>query len=274
MVVCTVISKAAYCVEACRTMAFAVIVVASLCLCGLSGPAICGEGAPMVPVRVLERIPHDVRAFTQGLFFSGGRLFETTGKHGRSSLRQLDPETGNVLRFVPLAPRYFGEGAVAVGGTVLWLTWTSGKAFMFGVEDLKPRGHFPYRGEGWGLTTDGVRLIMSDGSDVLTFRDPQTFAVIGHLAVSDGGWPVELLNELEWVEGEVYANVWRSTLIAVIDPVKGTVKRWLDLSALVPGDASPEEVANGVAWDPAARRLYVTGKRWPWMFVVESGQSP
>lgn len=234
-------------------------------------PGADGTLAPPAPWRLAATLAHDSGAFTQGLFFAGGRLFETTGLRGASRIMELDPASGRELRRAELPARFFGEGATAVDGAAVWLTWTSGRAFVLGLDDFAPRGSFAYSGQGWGLTGHGGLLYMSDGSDTLTLRDARTFAELGRVAVRDGGRPVELLNELEWVEGEIFANVWRSSRVAVIDPPTGRVRRWLDLGPLVPPGLGPEAVANGLAWNPATRRLYVTGKRWPVMYVLEPG---
>jgi len=255
-----------------RTLAAGVALLGLLCaVAPARGEA--GE-APLVAPRVTAVLPHDPGAFTQGLFFAGGRLFETTGLRGASRIMELDPASGRVLRVRALPDAYFGEGATAVGELAVWLTWTSGRAFVLGLDDFAPRGEFAYSGQGWGLTGDGRVLYMSDGSDVLTVRDPQTFAVLGRLEVRDGGAPVELLNELEWADGEILANVWHSARVAAIDPATGRVRRWLDLGALVPPGLGPEAVANGLAWDADARRLYATGKLWPVLYVLDPGPVP
>lgn len=226
-------------------------------------------GAPVVQVRVLRSIPHDAGAFTQGLFFAGGRLYETTGRRGRSTIRELDPESGAVLRRENLPERFFGEGSTAVGDAAYWLTWTAERGFVYGLEDFRPRGGFGYSGEGWGLACDGERLVMSDGSDTLTFRDPATFEALSLVQVRDGDRPIRHLNELEWVRGAVYANVWGSPMIAVIDPATGGVRRWLDLRPLMPRGVGADAVANGLAWHGEEGALYATGKLWPVMYVLD-----
>jgi len=230
--------------------------------------------APVVGVRVVARLPHDEQAFTQGLFFSDGRLYETTGRRGASNLRELNPDTGRVVRSVALAPRYFGEGATAVDGRAVWLTWTSGRAFSFDLGDLSPGPKYQYHGQGWGLAWDGARLVMSNGTPELVFRDPQSFEPVSRLVVHDGAQPVHRLNELEWVDGELWANVWLTARVAVIDPVTGRVRRWIDLSPLVPTGENPNSVANGIAWDSATGRLLVTGKLWPVIYVIEPLHEP
>ena len=244
---------------------------------GVSRPAQAQQGreaAPVCPVEVVYSLPHDVRAFTQGLFFHNGRLYETTGMRGRSRLAELDTATGEVLRLKPLAPDLFGEGAVAVDGRILWLTWTSGRAQVLGVDDFGQQGTFSYRGEGWGLTFDGHDLVMSDGSAVLTRRDPGDFSRLGEVVVRDAGRRVDMLNELEYAHGLLYANVWRTPFVVVVAPSDGSVLRRLDLRPLYPPSATPREVANGLAWDEKNRCLLVTGKLWPKMYCIRRAGFP
>lgn len=225
-------------------------------------------GAPVEPVEVVYRLPHGTTAFTQGLFFHKGRLYETTGRRGRSHLAELDPADGSALRVLPLDPRLFGEGATAVGDACVWLTWTAGRALVLDLATFERRGGFRYSGEGWGLASDGERLFMSDGGDEVALRDPRDFRVQGRIEVRDAGRPVYRLNELEWARGLLYANIWHSPLVAVIDPDSGAVLRYLDLGPLVPFGLGPEAVANGLAWDEANGCLLATGKLWPEMFCV------
>ncbi|WP_461211156.1 glutaminyl-peptide cyclotransferase [Desulfocurvus sp. DL9XJH121] len=224
--------------------------------------------APVLPAAVLGGMPHDTEAFTQGLFFHQGRLYETTGRRGRSRLAELDPATGRVLRTFPLDKRLFGEGAAAVDGACWWLTWTAGRAFRIDLATFRILDERAYGGQGWGLAHDGAgRLYMSDGSDILTVRDSGDFRELTRLPVRDGGRPVSLLNELEWVDGLLYANVWGSPRVAVIDPATGRVLAWLDLSSLVPANLPDSQaVANGLAWDREGGCLLVTGKLWPQFF--------
>ncbi len=219
---------------------------------------------------------HDPGAFTQGLLFDRGRLYETTGRRGASWLRELDPDSGALLRRAAADPALFGEGATAVDGTLLWLTWTSGRLLRYGLDDFLPRPGARYAGQGWGLAWDGRRLVMSDGSPELTFRDPVSFEPLRRLPVRDGGRPVERLNELEWVRGEIWANVWLTPDVVVIDPHSGRVRLRLDLSELVPQGLVPDAVANGIAWDPGTDRLLLTGKLWPVMYriAVPDGSAP
>lgn len=225
-------------------------------------------GAPVVAVEQVRSYPHDSTAFTQGLVWSDGRLFESTGRYGQSSIRRVDLETGAVLQRTALGPQYFAEGLAAVGDSLYQLTWKEGVAFIWDPETLRQIEQVVYSGEGWGLTSDGQRLIVSDGSSYLTFVDPETFQVDTTLRVTDAGRPVDQLNELEWVRGEVWANVWHTQRIARIDPATGRVKGWLDLSALIPPVADPEAVLNGIAYDEQANRLLVTGKLWPALYEI------
>lgn len=223
---------------------------------------------PLQPYQVVAAYPHDEEAFTQGLFILDGALFETTGLYP-STLRQVRLETGEVLRRRDLPTIYFGEGATALDGRIYSLTWRNRMGFIWGPEDFEPLGGFTYAGEGWGLTTDGRRLIMSDGTDRIRLLDPDTLAETGSIQVTADGRPLDRLNELEWVDGEILANVWGSPRIARIDPETGRVRAFIDLSALYPADADPaDDVANGIAWDAEARRLFVTGKRWPKLYEI------
>ncbi|WP_241527321.1 glutaminyl-peptide cyclotransferase [Sphingomonas turrisvirgatae] len=225
---------------------------------------------PVEPARVIAAYPHDAGAFTQGLFFSDGRLFESTGQHGQSGLREVELKTGRVLREVKLARRYFGEGSTAWGKTIISLTWQHGVAFRWDRDSFRPLGQFSYTGEGWGLTHDASDLIMSDGSAELRFLDPATFAERRRIRVKWQGKPVRQLNELEYVRGEILANIWHSDLIARIDPASGVIKRFIDLSQVTASLKlrDSEAVLNGIAYDAKAGKLYVTGKDWPKLFEI------
>lgn len=226
-------------------------------------------------VKVLGSVAHDPKAYTQGLVWSDGTLYESAGQYGESSLRQVDPKTGQVLRSVPLPPRYFGEGLARVGDHLIQLTWQEGVALLYDLATFEHRGELPYSGEGWGLCHDGRRLIMSDGSDVLTFRDPASFATTGRVNVTFDGAPVPRLNELECVDGAVYANVYTTQAIVRIDPATGRVTALIDASGLLtPEEAARSEVLNGIAYKPETKTFLITGKNWPRMFevVFEPGQ--
>lgn len=217
--------------------------------------------------------PHDVAAFTQGLVYVDGQLAEGTGLHGRSSLSLRDLRSGAVLKRRTLAAAHFGEGVAFDGRRFVQLTWRSGLALIYDAA-LAPRGTFAYEGEGWGLAFDGGQWIMSDGSDRLTLRDRETFAVRGQLRVRDGPRGVSQLNELEYAGGRLYANVWRSDRVAVIDPASGAVRAWIDFALLRRGFARPAgwdedaHVLNGIAHNPANGHFFVTGKCWPVLYEL------
>jgi glutamine cyclotransferase len=232
-------------------------------------------GAPAVeflqPV-VLASFPHDPLAFTQGLLLYGDRLFESTGLNGESSLREVELATGEVLRQVNLAERYFGEGLARVGQQLIQLTWQNGVALVYDLEDFRFRGVHQYQGEGWGRCLAGEQLVMSDGSATLTFRDPADFRALGTLQVTLDGQPVTNLNELECVAGKIYANVWLSDMIVRIDAATGSVNAVIDASQLLDAEQkaalAPGAVLNGIAYDQEADAFLVTGKLWPVIFLV------
>jgi len=229
--------------------------------------------APVYGYRVVREYPHDPSAFTQGLVYVDGHLYESTGLEGASSLRQVDLETGKVIRRRALRPDEFGEGLTDWGGRLLQLTWTGMRGFIYERASLAVSGTFRYAGEGWGLTHDGRRLILSDGTAVLRFLDPETFREIGRLPVQDEGRAVPRLNELEYVRGEIYANVWQSDRVARVSPETGAVLGWIDLTGLLSAAdlRHPVDVLNGIAYDPGRERLFVTGKWWPKLFEIIVG---
>jgi len=223
----------------------------------------------MVTMRVIGTRPHDETAFTQGLEFYGERLFESRGLRGSSGLSEINVTDGEVLRDFPLAPEFFGEGITIVGDTIIQLTWTSGKAFVYDIETLSVFNQFEYDGEGWGLCFDGTSLYMSDGSDVLILRDPETFAITGSLKVASDLVSVNQLNELECVDGHVYANMWQTNTIIAIDTASGHVDMVIDASALQTYEGvSDADVLNGIAYIKASDSFLITGKLWPLMFEV------
>lgn len=247
--------------------AFALLRALALVLAG-APPALADDGrAPVHGYEVVASWPHDPEAFTQGLFYERGRLYESTGRYGASSLRLVELESGKVLRRRDLPARYFGEGSTALDGKIFLLTWRSRTGFVYARDTFAPLGTFVYTGEGWGLTTDGQRLILSDGTSVLRFLDPRTLRVTRTVAVHDGERAIADLNELEYVQGEIWANVWGTDLIARIDPDSGRVRSWVDLAGLYRAE-SADAVLNGIAYDAAGERLFVTGKLWPRLFHI------
>ena len=229
------------------------------------------SGPPVHGYRVVNAYPHDPNAYTQGLIWRDGFLYESTGQHGRSSIRKVKLETGEVIQRRDVDRAHFGEGLAEWKGELIQLTWQSEIAFVYDLVTFAPRRTFRYRGEGWGLTHDARRFILSDGSDQLRFLDPATFAETGRLSVKAGNVPVDQLNELEFVRGEIWANVWHSNRIARIAPQTGRVTSWVDLSGLMSSGyrLDPEAVLNGIAFDPATGRLFVTGKLWPRLFEIQ-----
>jgi glutamine cyclotransferase len=219
---------------------------------------------------VVARYPHDPNAFTQGLAFADGHLFEGTGLRGRSSVRRVDLESGEVLQSVALDSDLFGEGITLVGTRLYQLTWQAGRALVYDATTFAPVETFTYDTEGWGLAYDGRRLVMSDGSDTIRFRDPTTFEVLGAIKVHDGNTPVDQLNELEVIDGDIYANVWQTNEIVRISPDTGEVLAWIDLAELSVGHSAAErrDVLNGIAWDSAGERLFVTGKLWADLYEI------
>jgi glutamine cyclotransferase len=229
---------------------------------GRTGPAVAG-------FEVVAVYPHDPNAFTQGLAIEGGQLYEGTGLYGQSTIRKVDLTTGRVEKQRPINPMYFGEGIAILGGHLYELTWQNGVGIVYDLATFNQQRTFQYAGEGWGLTQDGKQLILSDGSSKLKFLDPQTFAVVREIDVRDHGAPVTKLNELEYVDGEIWSNVWYDDRIARISPATGEVLGWVDLSALYPKSArGSEAVLNGIAYDAAAKRLFVTGKNWPQLYEI------
>ena len=231
--------------------------------------------AAVAQYRVVHVYPHDPEAFTQGLVYLDGFLYEGTGLNGRSSIRKVRLENGEVLQIQKLDPQYFGEGIAIVGNSLFELTWQAEIGFVYDRQTFQRTGTFSYRGEGWGLTQDGRRLIMSDGSSYLRFIDPATRHELSRIQVRDGGKPVERLNELEYVKGEVLANVWQTERLARISPKTGQVLGWVDLSGLLSArEAQSVDVLNGIAYDAQHDRLFVTGKLWPKLFEIKIVNPP
>ncbi len=232
------------------------------------------EGPPPAPeelrVRVIRRLPHDPDAFTQGLLWHAGALYESTGLRGRSSLRRVTLETGAVLERRSVEGRLFAEGLARVDDELFQLTWEAGEAHVWSVDGFEHRRRFEYRGEGWGLCYDGEHLVMSDGSERLTFRQPDTFRVDHVVRVRDERGFVDQLNELECVDGVVWANVWQTHRIVRIDPATGRITGSVDATGLLdPSERMEADVLNGIAWIPERDHFVITGKLWPWLFEVE-----
>jgi glutamine cyclotransferase len=234
--------------------------------------ALGGEhSSPIEGYKVIHVYPHDSSAFTQGLIYLNGFLYEGTGLNGHSSIRMDDLQTGKVLQHYELPADLFGEGLTDWGSNLVELTWTSHKGFVYDRFSFRLLRTFEYPGEGWGLTHDDKYLIMSDGTPNLRFLDPHTFREVRRVRVTDNGHPVEDLNELEYIHGEVYANVWQTNRIARISPQTGKVLAWIDLSGLIAaaGVEDSNAVLNGIAYDPKGDRLFVTGKLWPKLFEIK-----
>lgn len=235
-------------------------------------PILLGSAAPKLDYRIVKIYPHDPTAFTEGLFYLGGSLYESTGMSGLSDIREVRINDGKVLRRVQIDRRFFGEGIAPWGGEILSLTWRGKGGWRWRRSDFTQTGVFGYEGEGWGLTQDGTNMIMSDGTAELRFMDPATMVERRRITVTDNGQPVMNLNELEYVKGEILANVWKSSRIARINPESGKIKSWIDLSPIVAKvtTSDPEDgVLNGIAYDAKRDRLFVTGKYWPKMFEIK-----
>ncbi len=241
-----------------------------------SVPAAAPAGVPTNAAEVVQSYPHDPTAFTEGLEWYDGALYEGTGMVGRSGVRRTDLSSGAVVASAILPDPHFGEGITVFRGTLYELTWKEGIGFRYDARSLAPRGGFKYSGEGWGLTHDDQSLIMSDGTNVLRFLDPKTLRIVRGLSVSAEGMPVVRLNELERIHGEIWANVWQVPQIARIDPATGQVIGWINLAPLVPQlqpgvTHDTVDVANGIAYDSAGDRIFVTGKFWPTLYQIRVG---
>ncbi|QQS47937.1 MAG: glutaminyl-peptide cyclotransferase [Acidobacteriota bacterium] len=236
-----------------------------------------GQNAVQAPLRVFEygyeivnSYPHDTNAFTQGLVYHEGRLYESTGLNGRSSIREVELETGRVIRKLDVPSQYFGEGLTIFDGRAFQLTWLSQFGYVYDLPTFNIERTFNYPGEGWGLTHDGRSLIMSDGSNRIRFLEPSSFDLERAISVYDGSTPLNYLNELEYVDGEIYANIWQSNRIVIIEPGGGRITGWIDMHGLLrPEDRTgPVDVLNGIAYDAARKRLFVTGKLWPKVYEI------
>lgn len=230
--------------------------------------------APPTPVygyTVVATYPHSTNNYTEGFFYKDGKFYEGTGMEGRSGIQVLDPATGNVLQRHDLASNFFGEGIIDVGSTILQWTWQTHLGVVMDAKTLKPLRTFSYTGEGWGMTRDAKDLITSDGTDTLRFRNPATFAEVRHIQVKDNGKPIDQLNELEYIKGEIWANVWHQERIARISPADGHVIAWVDVTGILPKSQKRDEesVLNGIAYDAAKDRIFLTGKQWPTIFEIK-----
>ncbi|NLX10833.1 MAG: glutaminyl-peptide cyclotransferase [Chloroflexi bacterium] len=252
-------------------------VLAAAALTGVLGPAAAQGGDPFGPVEmlvpeVIEVREHDLAAYTQGFLLHEGRLFESTGQYGASTVREVDPETGDVVRSIDVPEEYFGEGLERVGDRLIQLTWKENTAFVYDLETFEQIDTFTYEGEGWGLCSDGEYLFMSDGSPFLSIRDLETFEVVFEGMVTVQGQPVMNINELECVGDSIYANIWHTDYIIQIDRMNGVVTALIDASDLLTEEERAElgeqDVLNGIAYNPETDTFLITGKRWPKMFEV------
>ena len=244
----------------------------TLILCGLACAPAARAEVPIYDVEVVHTYPHDPQAFTEGLFYLNGYLYESTGLEEHSSIRKVRLETGEVLQKIDIPAQYFGEGIVNWGRRLISLTWKSHVGFIFNLDNLKLKGQFHYPGEGWALTRDDKRIIMSDGTSELRFLDPTTLNETGRIRVTLNGNPVQNVNELEWVKGEIFANVWQTNWILRIDPSSGAVVGVINLSGLLKQSdivTGQTDVLNGIAYDAKNDRLFVTGKNWPKLFEIQ-----
>jgi glutamine cyclotransferase len=247
-------------------------IVASLALVAcLFGTERAPAATPVFSYKVVAEYPHSTESYTEGFLYRDGLFYEGTGIAGRSALFAIQPETGKPLQKLALAPQYFGEGIVDWGPNIYQWTWQSHICFVYDRFTLRMLKQLTYSGEGWGMTRTAKELITSDGTSTLRFRDPNTFKETHHILVKDGTKAIEQLNELEFIKGEIYANVWHSDLIARINPRDGHVIAWIDLTGLLPDDEriNQESVLNGIAYDVKGDRLFVTGKQWPKVFEIK-----
>ncbi|WP_254600839.1 glutaminyl-peptide cyclotransferase [Caulobacter sp. S45] len=242
-----------------------------------AAPLAACAATPVYTYQVVRTFPHDVNAFTEGLFYEDGVLWESTGLPGHSFVRRERLDTGEVLQQHDLPAADFGEGIVRWGGRLYQLTWQEHFGYVYDARTLSATAKFPYPGEGWALTKDAHHIYMSDGTPDLRVLDPVTMREERRIHVTDDGRPVQNLNELEWVKGEIYADIWQTSLIACIDPATGHVVGWIDLAGLLPqADVTPgrTDVLNGIAYDAAQDRLFVTGKNWPKLFQIRLQPRP
>jgi len=227
--------------------------------------------APVAGYKVVAKFPHSTQSFTEGFFYLDGLFYEGTGLNGHSAVLAIQPETGKVLQHLDLPPQYFGEGIVDWGSNLYEWTWQSHICFVYDRFSLRPIKQLTYEGEGWGMTHTAKEIVTSDGSATLRFRNPDNFKEIRHIVVKDGTRAIEPLNELEYIKGEIYANVWHTDRVARISPRDGHVIGWIDLQGLLPPDqkVNAEAVLNGIAYDAQHDRIFVTGKQWPAIFEIK-----
>ena len=237
----------------------------------IPSPDETAESIPTFTYKIVNIFPHKDEAFTQGLVFTDNILYEGTGLRGQSSLRKVDLQTGEILQIQRIPEQYFGEGITIFGDRLIQLTWQSKVGFVYDKETFELITQFSYPTEGWGLTHSGKQLIMSDGSANLYFLDPKTFSEVGRVTVQAGGRPINRLNELEYINGEVWANIWKTEQLARINPETGAVTGWVNLTGLLTAEdrAQRVDVLNGIAYDAAQERIFVTGKWWPKLFEIE-----
>jgi glutaminyl-peptide cyclotransferase len=243
--------------------------VAALALACFAAPLLAAT--PVYGYQVVAKYPHSISSYTEGLFYLNGLFYEGTGMNGRSALLAIDPQTGKVQQRHDLPADYFGEGIVDWGPNIYEWTWQTHAGFVIDRFSFRVVRQFTYTGEGWGMTRSDKQIITSDGTDTLRFRDPATFKEVRHIVVRDDGKPIQDLNELEYIKGEIYANVWHSDRIARISSKDGRVLSWIDLSGLLPArqKVDAESVLNGIAYDAEHDRLFVTGKQWPSIFEIK-----
>jgi glutamine cyclotransferase len=233
--------------------------------------ALHAHAAPIYSYKVVAKYPHSTKNYTEGFFFLDGKFYEGTGIEGQSAIMAVDPKTGKTLQRRDLPPQYFGEGIIDWGPNIYEWTWKSHVCFVYDRNSFRPIKQFTYAGEGWGMTRTSAELITSDGSATLRFRDPGTFQETRHIVVKEGDITVDRLNELEFIKGEIYANIWHSNMIARISPRDGHVIAWIDLTGLLPSEQqiNAESVLNGIAYDSEHDRIFVTGKQWPAIFEIK-----
>lgn len=252
---------------------FHILLIVLLFALVLPAPTSPFEITPIYAYKIVMTYPHDRTAFTQGLIYQDGFLYESTGLYGHSSLRKVDLTTGTVLQEHSLPPQFFGEGLTIYGNKIIQLTWQSKLGFVYDQKSFVVQQTFSYPTEGWGITHDGKQLIMSDGSSTLYCLDPKTFKEIGRIEVLDQDKPVKGINELEYIKGEIFANIWPTTRIARISPKTGRVTGWIDFAGIVPLEKDAD-VLNGIAYDTKNGRIFVTGKLWPKVFEISICQKP